>query len=39
MAFVPVFFSSMVAGDLTMNHRLLFFLGLFAMPPPAAEAD
>jgi len=39
MAFVPIFFSSMVAGDLTVNHRLFFFLGLLAMRPNESFSD
>lgn len=39
MAFVPVFFLAMVAGDLTANHRLFFFLGLFAMRPLENDDD
>lgn len=40
MGCVPVFFTAMVAGDLTLNHRLFFFLGLLAMsPPPPEEPD
>lgn len=39
LAFIPVFFSSMVAGDLTANHRLFFFLGLLAMRPSESRSD
>lgn len=39
MAFVPVFFSAMVSGDITQNHRLFFFLGLLVMSSSPKERD
>jgi O-antigen ligase len=39
MAFVPVFFSAMVSGDITQNHRLFFFLGLLVMSSSPKERN
>lgn len=39
LAFVPLFFSAMVAGDVTLNHRLFFFLGLLVMRSSLRDED